>query len=216
MLTDEIVREHDLVKAIRMLIPEDKPHGSNSLLGNVKQLVTGDTFVLSNQRFLVVGSELHRRVLEPDTPAEYTLTAEEEEAVSGMIVALEGCPELVEMLKTSTNEVVLFEDIDDVKIKVIIDVLNGGIGQGADLKTTSTRTRAAFIKSMRKYGYFRQAAIYKYVAKLDSFIFVAVTKKAPHRVFVVDTAEYEEEMAEAFEEAKVLIDTIKTCGRLIG
>jgi hypothetical protein len=204
----------NIVRDIRELIPHDKKHVSNSLLGNVNGKLLGEVGFVGGERFLAIGSEVHRRVLEPDEPPEFELTASEDVLVSDMVEELGKCQELTELLSESTNEVVRIRDLYGTPMKVIIDILLEGRGLGADIKTTSARTEKAFRKSIEKFDYVRQAAIYMMVEGLDEFKFVAVTKKKPMKVFIIDMNDYVDEMEYYKEEVKILLDAIKTCGRL--
>jgi hypothetical protein len=197
-------------ESIRESIPAGKRHISNSLLGEIKRLLLGESSFFGSERFLLVGSELHRRVLEPYEPTDVVLTEDEETLVEGMVKALMGDSLLTHLLKTSTNELVLITPVHGIMMKVIIDIKNGTTG--ADLKTTSCTTENAFINSCKKYGYFRQAYIYMAAAELTGFIFIAVSKKNG-KVWHLDVSDYPEEMVKAEAETKLLIDVIKQAKR---
>lgn len=208
-----IKRGDDILSAIRDLIPEGKGHVSNSLLNEVKKLLINDMFQFPAGRFYQVGTEVHRAVLEPHIDPEDEFSEDEQEVIDGMVTSLLDDSLVQELLAKSTNEVVYIKQILGINMKAIIDILVADEGIGADLKTTSARTRNAFLKSIRKFNYLRQAAIYMEIGDLDTFYFIAVNKKPPFKVFIVDVMEFPEEMAEALKEAKILIDAIKASGR---
>ena len=73
------------------------------------------------------------------------------------------------------------------------------VSNGKNVKSTSTKTRAAFIKSMLKYDYFMQGLLYLYLERLENFYFIGVQKTDPSQIFVVDVADYPEELDKALE-----------------
>ncbi len=203
----------DWKKVVQNLIPADKPHVSNSLLSEVKRLLLHEAGFVGGERFLIVGKEVHRRVLEPDEPQEDELTIPEELQVTQMIERLMEENTVIEILNGSENELVEFVEIDGVRIKGIIDVLRMQESAGYDLKTTSTRSQKSFDKSVFKYDYIRQGVIYSKLMDLDSFVFFAITKKAPFKVFYFDINDYPEEVVRYEREIGILIDAIKAGGR---
>jgi len=71
------------------------------------------------------------------------------------------------------------------------DILATGIHTGFDIKTTEDAGHKAFARSVEKFGYYRQAALYMRVARTlgieiedDGFVFIAVEKSAPFGVQV--------------------------------
>jgi DNA sulfur modification protein DndC len=108
------------------------------------------------------------------------------------------CPVLASMLKRPEAEVeletfALLWGVIPVKVKLDLKVDKSG----HDLKTTACRSRAEFVSKFDKYGYWRQAVLYKEVHGLKNFYFTGVSKSAPHDRFLVDTSQYKAEMKTA-------------------
>lgn len=77
---------------------------------------------------------------------------------------------------------------------------------GCDAKTTSTTSLGAFIDTFHGYGYWRQAAIYMYAAKLTKFTFHGIQKKMDKpKIFMVNAHDYPNELKTAMIEAKTLV-----------
>lgn len=68
------------------------------------------------------------------------------------------------------------------------------IGDG---KSTAAKTLDDFLKSCKKFGYWRQAVIYTRLSGIKKMVFWGVSKSFPHNIFYVDISKYPEEIAEA-------------------
>ena len=202
------------IQRIQDLIPEDKPHISNSLMSDVKRIVLGQQLFSGGERFLYFGSELHRSILEPETAMDdFHFTDDERLLLDDMYQQGAAHEGIQKALKCAKTERILFADIEGVRVKVILDIHNEIKHFGADLKSTSCTTEKAFLKTCTKYGYWRQAYIYMSVAKLKSFKFFAMSKKGKCPIFEIDVANYPVQMAAAKRETIMLISIIKSAGR---
>ena len=90
-----------------------------------------------------------------------------------------------------------------------IDIQANKLSLNGDIKTTSATTERDFLKSARKYGYFRQAYVYQKITGYEEFVFFVVSKKPPYEVFILDVLGYPEDMAYAQEETKFLLELYK-------
>jgi len=196
-----------LKEKIALHIAPDKKYVSNSSLSTVKKLLLGQHLFFGNEKFLHFGKEIHRRILEPEEPIEHKFAEEEMESMDQMVANALNYKKLTDDLAITRKEEIVFGRIRGLRFKAVYDMLEEPFG--SDLKTTSTRTEREFIKSAIKYDYFRQAWIYMELKKLKQFRFYALQKKPPHEVFVLDVADYPDEMAKAKNETLLLIDVIK-------
>ncbi len=207
------VKRKNFLTQVQEIIPPDKGHVSNSLLSEVKKLLVNDKFVFPESRFYAIGSEVHRLVLEPHENPQDTFSEAEQTLIDDMVGVLYESDLLNKLLEKSKNENVLIRSILGIVMKAILDIHVIDDKIGGDLKTTSARTYNSCVKSCKKFGYFRQAHIYKTIAGLSKFYFIFVTKKSPMRYFVVDVDDFPEDMGYAEYETNVLIDAVKAAGR---
>lgn len=198
-----------LREKIALHIKPDKRYVSNSALSTVKKLLLGQSLFYGDEKFFHFGSEVHRRILEPQEKQVHTFDETDQDRIEHMVEAAFRYPNLVEDHNRTIKEQIKFGKINGLMFKGIFDMLNQEEAFGSDLKTTSTRSEKEFIYSASKYDYFRQAWIYMELQKLKQFRFYALQKNPPYDVFVLDVADYPKEMAMAKAETLLLIDVIK-------
>lgn len=150
-----------------------------------------------SEKALVTGQVLHRHLLEPRTvgfanPPEIDIDMAQ---VRSMARAGRRDPFLKWAIQFSRNEQVhLWEDEKTgllLKSKLDMVYKNRFV---IDLKSTSARSKASFLKSCLRFGYDRQGAFYlDAVARLGGprrrLAFVAIQKKKPFEVYRLDFAD---------------------------
>jgi len=190
-------------------LKRDKDYISNSWLSTIKRELLGQPAFKGGEKFLEFGKELHRRFLEPDTNPELSLDwdDEDEHKVNQMVARLWEVPLMKEAWKRSEKEIEYWRKLYGITCMGILDMKYGKIG--IDLKTTWNKTRVSFVKSAKRYDYFRQAQLYTKLANLDSFIFVAICKDPPHDVFELHCNDHPVEMEQGQEELEFLINLHK-------
>lgn len=177
---------------------------NNSGLSLLKSRLLGYIEKPFNKKFFLIGSEVHKRVLEPKKRIKKFIKAEEL-LIRGMVAALQASPIMQALLKDSIKEKKLKGTVLGCKMHGTLDINKKAKKLIADIKTTSGKTKADCIKSCIQYGYFRQALVYMALAGAKDFIFIFVTKSVPHKIFFVDVKDYPNEMAYAKEELKFLL-----------
>lgn len=182
---------------------------NNSGLSVIKRKLLGTPLYMGNERFLHVGKELHKRVLEPHLEPK-RLVNDEETMVRNMEQSCSEHKELQKLLKGAERELTVFNRIDGVLIRGTLDIKKKKIG--GDLKTTSCRTHDEFIKKAIEYDYPRQAWIYSKIAGLDEFVFYGIQKKEPFGIFPMFMGDFKKEVRSAEKEARFLIQFFKTYG----
>ena len=116
------------------------------------------------------------------------LNANEFDSVTEMAKAVNRNIDAVNLLREGDAEVTLEFEFMGRKFKSRLDWLNGCII--VDLKTTDDASPAGFARSIWKYAYHRQAALYMDGVGestgdiIKGFVFVAVEKSAPYAVGV--------------------------------
>lgn len=184
-----------------------KPDGvNNSTLSNVKKILLGQPLFKGGENFLRVGSELHRRQLQPNEP-EYNLSIVEEAVVSGMDRSLASYKPLQKLLKGAEKEILLRATIYGTPVRGTLDIRKRKAG--GDLKTSACSTEFEFYKKAIEYDYPRQAQMYKKIAGLNSFVFFGVQKKYPYQVYEMNMGDFPREMKEAELELEFLIYVYK-------
>lgn len=185
---------------------------NNSSLSALKKWMLGQPQFNIPPRYLLFGREFHKRCLEPHKRKKI-LTKEEEYDLKKMVDSLCNHYLFRELAKGAKMEhLIQTESINGVKVRGTLDINNQHLLAGGDPKTTSTRSRSAFIKSCFEYDYPRQAWFYKQLAGLDEFFFLGIQKKAPYGVFVMDMSDYKREMKEAQYEAEFLLEFYRVNG----
>lgn len=160
---------------------------ANSDLSEFKRLLIGDTRPLPTAAFNF-GSVVHELLLEPENLTykrwSEEVTDAERERMMGIYDSVRKHPFITEMIATSEREQVHFFEVDGMPCKAKIDLKREKLV--ADIKTTSSRSMAAFRAAIRKFDYNRQAAYYLDAAEGEEFVFIGLQKHAPFEVFYVE------------------------------
>jgi hypothetical protein len=185
-----------------------KPKGesiNNSGLSDIKRVLLGLPGFWGGEIFLQVGSEIHKRAMEPDKKIK-VFDSVYEPVIRGCTMSLHGNKEFKDMLRGASVEILCRNTIHGVYMHGTLDMRNlKGSRKGGDIKTTSSRSYKEIIYSMVKYGYFRQARVYMLLEELEEFKFFFVQKFPPYCVYVVNVADYKQEMKYADNELKFLL-----------
>ena len=179
---------------------------SNSYLSDIKRVMMGIAPFFGDEAYLRVGKEFHRRLLEPEKPPEAEFSQKEDEQMFFMEVAYR--THYSEWLKDSEKELRVEGNLYGAECKGFIDIKKVFRPKrvGVDIKTTSCRNYAQFMKAAKDYGYFRQGHVYTVLDDLDDFVFHAVTKHPPYQVFELKCSNFKNLMKEAEEETKFLVN----------
>lgn len=185
---------------------------NNSGLSLLKARLLGQADKPVDKSFFLVGSEVHKRALEPNKRHKRFIKADELK-IRGMVKALLDNTYFVSLLVGAIVEKKLKGLVMGVKMHGTLDINRvHDLGLIADIKTTSGKTQADCIKSCILYGYFRQAIVYMTLADAKDFVFIFVTKSTPHKIFFVKVSDYPKEMEAAREELKFLLHFWSTYG----
>jgi hypothetical protein len=193
--------------------PGDKDHISSSGLAEIKRvLISGQPF-LGDEKYLIFGSEVHRRFLERKHN-KLLLTFEEETAIKGMLTSLSRHKTVRQLMTGSIFEQTKIGLLEGVRFKMIGDIINTRKSFGADLKTTSCKTEKQFVDAaINKYEYLRQSWCYKQVEQLKEFYFIGIQKQEPYQVFILNVNNYAKEEARTIAETRFLLEIYKHYGR---
>jgi hypothetical protein len=194
--------------------PTGEQHISVSGLAEIKRVLCNEPPFLGDERYLIFGSELHRRFL--INTKHSRLTFAEEQSIKNMIDSLNKHKFVKSLMRNSIREVADFGIVHGARFKWIGDIVKQEkkIRIGADIKTTSVKNESEFVKlAIEKYDYLRQGWCYKQAGKLDEFYFIGIQKKEPYSVYILNTSDYETEERRQTHETKFLIDIFKEYGR---
>lgn len=170
------------------------------------------------ESFLKFGSELHRSVLEPKTKPEFkSFTKDEKARMTSMRLSLEKHKLFQDYMNGADKEITLHKVINGVRVRGTLDIrqiqhFSQTYRRGGDIKTTSVKSEAEFIKKAIQYDYLRQAWIYTQLSSLDVFTFFGVQKYEPYKVFVLHAHDYPKEYEAARKEAVFLLDFYRRYG----
>jgi len=184
-----------------------RPKGAsinNSGLSDIKRALLGQPGFWGGEQFLQVGTEIHKRAMEPKKPIKL-FDSVTEPIIRGCTMSLQANKEFTSMLKGADVEVLCKNTVHGVYMHGTLDMRNKRKSKGGDIKTTSSRSYKEIIYSMVKYGYFRQARVYMLLEDLEHFEFYFVQKFAPYCVYVVNVNDYKMEMKYADNELKFLL-----------
>lgn len=128
-------------------------------------------------------------------------------STAAALVAADGSAEMVGLWTDSAT---------GVQCKMRIDKCMFGLGALLDLKTTNDASRREFERSIFKYGYHRQAAMYldgcaALGRQIEDYIFVAVEKEAPYALAVYRLSD--DIIALGRKENAALMQLYATCQR---
>lgn len=148
-------------------------HLSNSYLSTIKRALANKPEMYADETYLVFGTELHKRELEPKEKKQ-KLEAREEALMKVMLNALKNCKAWQKFKQGAKLELELTPWLFDEPWLMYLDALK--LQTGGDLKTTKCKDFDAFLKACRLYDYFRQAKLYMLAAHLRDFVFYAPEK----------------------------------------
>jgi hypothetical protein len=195
--------------------PKCTDYISNSGLSEIKRILLSGAPYLGDEVHLHLGKEVHlRSLLFRRTKRKFSKKIETD--IKGMCESLAKNSFWKILMQVCEKEKEHIRKIHGVNVKVILDLkgLKAYKRLGADLKTTSCKTKEQFIKTaIEKYDYLRQGWLYKQAEDLDDFYFIGVQKHYPYKVFILDTADYEKEEQAIAKETLWLIELYKLVGR---
>lgn len=185
---------------------------NNSTLSRLKSWLLGHESYSIPPRYLIFGREYHKRLLEPHKRKK-KLTKEEEYALCRMIESMEANSIYRQLKKGALFEHLIdTESLCGVPVRGTLDICNHKLSAEGDPKTTSVRSRAAFIEAAMDYNYPRQRVFYQGIAKLGNSFLLGIQKKPPFQVFPVDMNDYKKEMQAAKFEMEFLLEFYRVNG----
>lgn len=199
---------------------------NNSSMSDIKSYLSGTSMFGGDEIYLVFGTEVHLRVLEgkslrnlpehPDYLKFYNLTAEHLHNIGLMVEAFRADPVAMELLKNTVREKERWRLVNGVWVRGTIDAeKKSGRKIGVDLKTTSAKSEAEFIRlALHKYDYPRQGEVYKCLRDLDDFVFIAMQKQEPFNRFYMWLSDHETACIQAQHEAAFLLEFYRQHGKL--
>lgn len=184
---------------------------SHSRMQAAKKHLLGQEQFKGGEAFLQFGDALHKRWLV--NSHEYRLTEQEHQQITEMVEALNKHAVAKSLLKDATVEQKKYTELQGVLIAYILDIQKHKVG--ADLKTTSCRTKADFERKAKEYGYFEQAEVYMEAEKLREFYFIGICKQKPYNVYILDVRMHQRSMRYAKKEIEFLLYFYKHYGNVI-
>lgn len=160
------------------------PRISNSDLTEFKHFIFGEVQYKPVNAF-AFGSALHELILEPHTIC--NIPDVDLALVQHLASAARNNRFLSWMLQFSKKEVVVLwtDEATGLELKSKIDINHKGTIV-ADVKSTSCKSLADFLRSAEKYDYDRQAAFYLDAVGGKKFVFIVVQKKIPYNIWVIE------------------------------
>lgn len=174
-------------------------YASYSSIKNVRDKLVPEFFSSPAIRF---GKELHSRFLENKKLE--TLSKEEEKHLKAMLIVLENSRVVESLMDGAATEVEFKQLLKGVMVLGYIDIDARKL-HISDLKTTSTTSLVAFVKSMD----FLQAVLYLAVSGAKDFYYIGINKKPPYPLFIFSAAQYPERLAAARKEMETLLKYLK-------
>lgn len=199
---------------------------NNSSMSDTKHFLSGSSMFGGDEIYLVFGTEVHLRVLEgkslkdlpkhPDYHKFKNLTDEHLINIGCMVEAFNADPVAVGLLRNTVREKERWRLVNGVWVRGTIDAEKlKGRKIGIDLKSTSAKSEAEFIRSaLQKYDYPRQGEVYKALRDLDDFVFIAMQKQEPFNRFYLWFSDYETACIQAQHEAAFLLEFYRQHGKL--
>lgn len=193
--------------------PTEKDHISSSGLAEIKRVLISGMPFLGDEKYLIFGSEVHRRFLQ-NKYNKLHLTFAEEQSITGMLSSLNKHKIVKQLMKGSTYEITKIGLLEGTRFKMIGDIINKPKSFGADLKTTSARSEQQFIDlALKKYDYLRQSWCYKTTEELEDFYFIGIQKQEPFNVYILNVKDYAKEERQSIKETRFLLEFFKHYGR---
>lgn len=196
------------------LDPEEyyrNPIVSNSGLGAFLSKVTDSQGMNAKPETLRFGQLMHLGLYEYDefkqSPEALSEPTKSFRQCLRMIEAGRKTPVLSGFLKNPNTvyEVPYYAIINGVPVKVKPDAFIQTTRFGHDAKSTATTKLDDFIESFKKYGYWRQAALYTLATLGKNWYFTGISKTEPHKTFIVDCSKFKAEMKQGRIEAIELL-----------
>ena len=190
---------------------------SNSKLNRIAKKLMGFHPQKLPFKAFALGHVIHQQLLEPHLCdlEQYNLTPALLRDVKGMIKSLKRNPLMRYALKHGQKE----------KVVIWIDEKTGAMCKGkldlflprkiVDIKTTGVwqvESEEAFLKSVFKYGYDRQAAMYMDGSDKPQFQFIAVKKTKPYTVFTITFHRQDPEIKAARKKYQFIINKAIAAG----
>ena len=188
-----------------------KEYISNSYLSVLERELYGKPQLSFNNRALVFGGELHKRLLKPKEK-KHKLSIEEEALLIRMMDSLKSDKKLTQQMRGAILERVMIQEVAGQRVKVILDIEKRKKSQ--DIKTTSCTSENQFLTKCREYHYFTQAWLYTEARKLKQFEFVAISKKKACPIFRVLAQDYPILLQEGEDRGRRLIEVYQTLRRV--
>lgn len=182
---------------------------SHSGMDGIKMLLFGQTPSPFPEHFLIFGNTLHLRCLTKSKERGKI----DVEILERMVTVWFKSTLVKKLLHRSVREKKLYVFINGVKLAIILDIEQPHTRTGADLKSTSCTTLAAFIAKAIELDYFRQGLIYKTGRRLREFYFIGVSKQYPHSIFPLRIDDFPEEMEYARQELEFLLYFFSNYGK---
>ena len=183
---------------------------SSSKLNAFERQLSGLPKLESNRPALMLGSEVHRQLLEPHKPADPNYQAVRDANLIVQSAYKISSLNAVLADENTHTEVIACEDLEvfgkQVSFKGIFDIINKDINLLADIKTTSTINQISFLGSMSKFNYWSQAAIYTRLAGIDNMVFFGLQTKKPYNTYIVETINYPALMEAGWQRVKYLTE----------
>lgn len=199
---------------------------NNSSMSDIKHFLSGSSMFGGDEIYLVFGTEVHLRVLEgkslgecpdhPDYMKFFNLTTDHLISIGLMVKAFNADPQAVKLLRSTIREKERWRKVNGVWVRGTIDAESTTKYKiGVDLKTTSAKSEAEFIRlAVNKYDYPRQGEVYKTLRDLDDFVFIAMQKQEPYSRFYLWLSDYETACIQAQHEAAFLLEFYRQHGKL--
>lgn len=187
---------------------------SHSGLEVIRKFILGQPQFIGGETFLKFGSALHEVFLENIFTTYNTLSKPEKAKIVAMVNKLNSHPVVARLMQGSIREEKIYGTLYYALLALILDGKQPPKKRGFDLKTTTCRTQEQFESKMVSYGYVKQGLIYKKLAGLKEFYFVAIQKETPYEIFIIDTNKYKKEEQYADQELKFLTYFYKHYGKV--
>jgi hypothetical protein len=174
---------------------------SNSDLGALEKYFERDAFTIDLTAAFRFGSLLDAMITEPEQVDYFKMTVagepmpKDEFVKAGIMKAkffadpmCKHLASISEMQKVTIKHdfEICYEGINfKLDMRAKWDFFVKDIDMSGDLKTTASTTQKQFEDSISHYNYDRQAALYMDLEGKTNFIFLGISKTAPHKIFKV-------------------------------
>jgi|SRR6478609_873932 len=192
----------DRSQALKWIV-EDKRYGDGPYVSfsSLKMYRDCATPSKNSKPFFRFGTELHAQFLENKSVEK--LNKRERALLKAMLKELRCHPIVKELMRNVKVEQEFKKEIFRMKCCGRIDIL--AKTYVADLKSTITTTKKAFIASMD----FLQVAMYMAATGLKDFYYIGVTKTFPIKIFIFNAKDYPDRVKAAQYELKKYLPLVK-------